>query len=81
MIEDQLRMRCFPYTLKDVANSWFMLLAPTSLNTWDAAYNKFIGKFYSHAMTAELRGKIATFSQLDGESFHEAWERFKLILV
>ena len=58
-----------------------MSLAPGSLTTWDAVYNKFLGKFYSHAKTAELRGKIATFSQFDGEPFHEAWEIFKLILV
>ena len=81
LMEDQLRMRCFPYTLKDAAKAWFMSLAPASLTTWDAVYNKFISKFYSRAKTAELRGKIATFVQLDGEPFHEAWERFKLILV
>ena len=60
--EDQLRMRCFPYTLKDRAKTWLMTLAPDSLTTWSDVYNKYMSKFYSHQKTAELRTKIATFT-------------------
>nr|GMD39458.1 uncharacterized protein LOC109169442 [Ipomoea batatas] len=81
LTEDALRMRCFPYTLKDAAKTWFMTLTPGSLRTWPEVYNKFIGKFYSHAKTAELRRKIETFSQAEGEPFHEAWERFNMLLI
>nr|GMC77810.1 putative nucleotidyltransferase, Ribonuclease H [Ipomoea batatas] len=81
LTEDALRMRWFPYTLKDAAKTWFMSLTSGSLRTWPEVYNKFIGKFYSNAKTAELRRKIATFSQADGEPFHEAWERFKMLLI
>nr|GLL33619.1 uncharacterized protein LOC109169442 [Ipomoea trifida] len=81
LTEDALRMRCFPYTLKDAAKTWFMTLTPGSLRTWPEVYKKFIGKFYSHAKTAELRRKIATFSQAEGEPFHEAWERFNMLLI
>ena len=48
LMEDQLRMRCFPYTLKDKAKAWLMTLPPNSLTTWEAVYNRFMGKFYSH---------------------------------
>nr|GLL19885.1 uncharacterized protein LOC109169442 [Ipomoea trifida] len=58
LTEDALRMRCFPYTLKDAAKIWFMSLTPGSLRTWPEVYNKFIG-----------------------EPFHEAWERFKMLLI
>ncbi|CAL8993219.1 unnamed protein product, partial [Prunus brigantina] len=34
--EANLRMRVFPYTLKDRAKNWLMTLAPGSLTTWDA---------------------------------------------
>nr|GMC64155.1 Retrotransposon gag protein [Ipomoea batatas] len=81
LTEDALRMRCFPYTLKDAAKTWFMSLTLGSLRTWPEVYNKFIGKFYSHTKIAELRRKIATFSQAEGEPFHEAWERFKMLLI
>ena len=81
LTEDQLRMRCFPYTMKDRAKQWLMTLAPRSLTTWEAVYNKFVGKFYSHQRTSELRKRIANFTQQDGEPFHEAWDRFKLLLI
>nr|GMD14715.1 Retrotransposon gag protein [Ipomoea batatas] len=81
LTKDALMMRCFLYTLKDAAKTWFMSLTPGSLRTWPEVYNKFIGKFYSHVKTAELRRKIATFSQAKGEPFHEAWERFNMLLI
>ncbi|KAL5753605.1 hypothetical protein ACOSP7_021825 [Xanthoceras sorbifolium] len=50
LTEDQLRMRCFPYTMKDIAKVWLMSLLAGSLITWDAVYNKFIGsRFYTIA--------------------------------
>src|SRR5262249_37762570 len=81
LTEDQLRMRCFPYTLKDKAKTWLMTLTPGSLTTWDTVYNRFIGKFYSYQKTAEVRSKIATFAQMEGEPFHEAGERFQSLLI
>lgn len=66
-------MRCFPYTLKDRAETWLITLAPNSF-TWDDVYNKFMENFYSHQKTTELRTKIAIFTQMDEEPFHEAWD-------
>ena len=70
--KDQLSMRCFPYTLKDRAKAWLTTLPPNSLASWEALYDKFLSKFYSHQKTMELRKKIATFVQMEGEPFHEA---------
>ncbi|KAL5855361.1 hypothetical protein ACOSQ4_005163 [Xanthoceras sorbifolium] len=78
--EDQLRMRCFPYIMKDMANQWLMTLPAGSLCTWSVVYKKFMGKFYSHQKIVEIRNKIACFTQSVGESFHEAWDRYKLLL-
>ncbi|CAA0831248.1 Unknown protein, partial [Striga hermonthica] len=75
--EDQLKMRCFPETLKDRAKAWFMTLAPDSLTTWEKVYSKFIGRYYSHQKTQELRSQIVSFAQQPNEPLHEAWERFK----
>ncbi|KAB2615360.1 hypothetical protein D8674_021948 [Pyrus ussuriensis x Pyrus communis] len=69
--EDQLRMRCFPYTMKDKAKQWLMSLTPRLLVTWEAIYNKFVAKFYSHQKTTELRSKIATFIEIEGEKVEE----------
>ena len=74
LTEDQLRIRCFPYTLKDRAKAWLISLPPNSLTTWEAVYDKFISKFYSHQKTTDLGTKIATLAQLKGRPFHEAWD-------
>ncbi|KAL5775480.1 hypothetical protein ACOSP7_013037 [Xanthoceras sorbifolium] len=58
-----------------------MTLSLGSLRTWSDVYNKFIGNFYSHQRTVELRSKIATFTHREGELFHETWDRFKLLLI
>ena len=81
LTEEQLRLRCFPFTLKDAAKTWFMTLTPGSLNTWEEVYNKFIAKFFTHQKTKMLRQEIANFNQEVGEPFHEAWDRFKMLLV
>ena len=78
--EEDLRMRCFPHTLKDRAKAWLMNLPEESLATWEEVYDKFITRFYSPQKTGELRSKIMQFFQMDGEPFHECWERFKLLL-
>lgn len=75
--EDQLRIRCFPYCLKDMAKAWLTSLIPDSLHTWDEVFHKFMAKYYIHQKTTTLRQKLATFYQQEGEPFHEVWERFK----
>ena len=45
--------------------------------TWDDCKKAFLSKFLSYARTARLRNEISGFSQKTGESFYEAWERFK----
>ncbi|XP_008245146.2 PREDICTED: uncharacterized protein LOC103343257 [Prunus mume] len=78
--EDQLRMRVFPYTLKDKAKYWLYSLKPSSLTTWGAIQKKFLEKYFSTQKTDMLRDKILLFAQQDDESFCEAWERFNGLL-
>ena len=37
----------------------------------------FLSKYFPPGKTAKLRTKIMSFIQRDGESFYEAWERYK----
>ncbi|KAI5351513.1 hypothetical protein L3X38_004404 [Prunus dulcis] len=78
--EEQLRMRVFPYTLKDKAKYWLNSLKPGSLMTWGAIQKKFLEKYFSTQKTDMLRDKILLFAQQDDESFCEAWERFNGLL-
>ncbi|CAH9085226.1 unnamed protein product [Cuscuta epithymum] len=78
--EGDLRLKCFPYTLKGAARGWFLEQTPASYATWDEIYNVFISKYYTPTMTQELRQRIFNFKQQVGELFQDAWRRFKSLL-
>ncbi|AAF67372.1 Hypothetical protein T15F17.d [Arabidopsis thaliana] len=75
--EDGFKLRLFPFSLGDKAHMWEKNLPHDSITTWDDCKKAFLSKFFSNARTARLRNEISGFSQKIGESFCEAWERFK----
>ena len=81
LTEDQLRMRCFPYCMKDEVKNWLLALPAGSLITWEAVETKFFSRYYPSWKTREIRGKIAAFEEEPEENFHETWDRFKLLLA
>ncbi|XP_062075954.1 uncharacterized protein LOC133780091 [Humulus lupulus] len=78
--DDAIRLRLFSFSLRDRAKSWLNSLQANSINTWEALALKFLGKFFPPSKAAKLRGEINNFSQFDGESLYDAWERFKELL-
>ncbi|KAL5545248.1 hypothetical protein UlMin_009032 [Ulmus minor] len=78
--EDAIRLRVFPFSLRDRAKEWLNSLPPGSITTWDELVLKFLSKFFPPAKTAKLRNEITSFTQYDQESLYEAWERFKEML-
>ncbi|XP_038973879.1 uncharacterized protein LOC120105457 [Phoenix dactylifera] len=75
--DDAIRLRLFPFSLKDKAKAWLNSKAPNSFTTWNALSQAFLSKYFSPGKTAKLRNDITSFAQFDGESLYEAWERFK----
>ncbi|KAM6548261.1 hypothetical protein CsatB_019937 [Cannabis sativa] len=75
--DDAIRLRLFPFSLRERAKSWLNSLPPNSIATWTDLATKFLSKFFPPANSAKLRGEINNFCQQDNESLHEAWERFK----
>ncbi|KAK1423118.1 hypothetical protein QVD17_18413 [Tagetes erecta] len=78
--EEAIQLRLFPFSLTDKAQHWLNSLSPGSITTWDDLTQKFINKFFPPSKTARLRGLIYSFRQEAGESFYDAWERFKELL-
>ncbi|XP_017970395.1 PREDICTED: uncharacterized protein LOC108660654 [Theobroma cacao] len=74
---DAIRLRLFPFSLRDKAKNWLNSLPNGFITTWEELAQKFLSKFFSPAKTAKLRNDITSFTQFDGESLYEAWERFK----
>ncbi|KAM2120841.1 hypothetical protein FF1_017963 [Malus domestica] len=71
-----IKLRLFPYTLKDKAKTWLFTLPSGSITSWAQLSEKFLSKFYPASKTLDIRTKILSFVQKPNEEFHEAWERF-----
>jgi len=50
---------------------------PNSFTTWETISKAFLSKYFPQDKTAKLTTDITPFTQRDGESLYEAWERFK----
>ncbi|XP_024178407.1 uncharacterized protein LOC112184382 [Rosa chinensis] len=74
---DGLKLRLFPFTLKDYARKWLSKLPPRSIHTWVEMQETFLGKYFPPSRTSNVRDELVAFRQLPQESFNECWERFK----
>ncbi|XP_071939675.1 uncharacterized protein [Coffea arabica] len=77
IIEEQIKMRAFPFSLKDSAKDWLYYLPPGSITTWDQLKKKFLDKYFPASRAASLRKEICGIKQHPSESLYEYWERFK----
>jgi len=74
---DAIRLRLFPFSLRDSASDWLQNEEPNSFTTWKMLSKAFLSKYFPPSKTAKLRAEITSFIQRDGESLYEAWERYK----
>jgi hypothetical protein len=51
-----------------------------SITSWAQMQQEFLKKYFTIGKTNQIRKVITGFSQIDGESFHETWERIKELL-
>ena len=75
-MEDALKLRLFPFSVKDKGKQWLNFLPVNSITIWAQLCHAFLTKFYPISKTMEMYNVITNFTMLDGETFHEAWERF-----
>ncbi|CAA6657430.1 unnamed protein product [Spirodela intermedia] len=74
-----IKMKLFPYTLRDKASHWLSTL-DRELTSWKDIEQAFLRKFYPLRKTQNMRKHIWSFSQRPGETLHETWEKFKDLL-
>jgi len=75
--QETVRLHLFPFSLKDRVSTWFHSLEVGSFTSWDQMRQAFLARFFPPCNTAQLRAKLYQFTQKDGESLYDAWERFK----
>ncbi|KAL5549524.1 hypothetical protein UlMin_004755 [Ulmus minor] len=78
--DDILKLKLFPYSLRDRARAWLNSLPSDSITTWNNLAEKFLMKYFPPTKNAKLRNDITYFQQLEGESLYETWERYKELL-
>ncbi|KAI5323720.1 hypothetical protein L3X38_032792 [Prunus dulcis] len=73
---EAIKLRLFPFTLKDKTETWLFNLPANSITTWQQLHTKFLNKYYPASKTLNFKREILTFTQKPNEEFHEAWERY-----
>ena len=75
-----IKLQLFPFSLRDVAATWFDSLPVGSVNTWEELVEAYMSRIFPPALIVERRREIIVFNQGEDESLYIAWERFKRLL-
>ena len=76
---DIVKLKVFPFSLRDEAKIWFLSFPRNSTDSWDKCKYAFIGKYYPPAKIIQL-SNIMNFRQLANEHVAQAWERMKTLV-
>ena len=75
-----IKLQLFPFSLRDIVDTWFDSLPYGSVNTWEELVEAYLGRFFPPSLTSKRRKEISVFNQGEDESLYTAWERFKRLL-
>ncbi|GKC03680.1 zinc finger, CCHC-type containing protein [Tanacetum coccineum] len=65
---ERMRLRLFPFFLRDQASNWLERLPAGSITTWEDLTTRFLAQFFPPGRTTKLRNDILMFQQHHGES-------------
>ncbi|XP_022013918.1 uncharacterized protein LOC110913391 [Helianthus annuus] len=77
---DDFKLVLFQFSLEDKAKRWFHNLPSASIFTWADVQQIFLDEYYTSQKTSDARRGLRSFQQQSGEMFHEAFERFNMML-
>ena len=75
-----IKLHLFPFSLRDIAATWYESLPYGSVDTWEELVEAFLGRFFPPSLTTERRREIIVFQQGEDESLYTSWERYKRLL-
>ena len=58
---DALRLRLFPFTLKDKAKAWLKSQSPGSFTNWDGLTRSFLAKSFPPSKTTKVVKELTSF--------------------
>ena len=75
-----IRLQLFPFSLRDVATTWFESLPVGLVTNWEELVEAYMSRFFPPTLTSERRCEIIVFKQGEDESLYNAWEIYKRLL-
>ena len=69
--KDQIKLRAFSFSLKDLAKDWLYYLPFGSIKTWNEMKKLFLEKYFPASRAANIQKEICGVRQHNGESLHE----------
>ena len=65
VLQKALRLKLFPFSLRDRARAWLNSLSPDSITTWNDLADKYLMKYFPPTKNTKLRNDITSFHQLE----------------
>ena len=56
-----IKLKLFPFSLRDKARNWFNNLMSGSIDTWETLVETFLTKFFLPQLTSQFRAEITQF--------------------
>ena len=71
-----IQLQLFPFSLRDMAITWFNSLPQESVNTWEELMRAYFNKFFIPSLQSKPRREIINSKQEGDEDRHIAWKDF-----
>ena len=69
---EEIKLQLFPFSLRDVATTWFESLPYGSVKNWEEMVEAYMSRLFPPSITSERRGEIIVFKQREDESLYTA---------
>ena len=69
-----IQLQLFPFSLRDMAATWFNSLPYESVNTWEELMGAYFSKFFPPSLTSEQGREITNSKQGEVENMYTTWK-------
>ena len=67
-----IKLQLFPFSLRDVAATWFESFPYGLVNNWEELVEAYMSRFFPPALISKRIGEIIVFKQIEDESLYTA---------
>ncbi|KAK9166423.1 hypothetical protein Scep_001614 [Stephania cephalantha] len=77
---EQVKLKVFPFALKDQTQNWLFYLPQDSITTLTQMLEAFLDEYMSARKTSSYRKQITLAKIKDDENLNELWDRFQRLI-